>query len=83
MVLDKEFTKFQRRFVDPRWASIGTSSISHRNPKKCKVLENIEWTTGYGHDFLFVMKLASTGAKFKKLLQCPQYIVCHTGNTDF
>lgn len=83
LVLDKEFTKFQKRYVDPRWSSIGTSSISHRNPKTCKKLENIEWFSGYGHDFVFVLKLASTGAKFKKLDSCPQYIVCHTGNSDF
>jgi len=83
MVLNKEFTKFQKRYVDPRWSSIGTSSISHRNPKTCKVLENLEWFTGYGHDFLFVLKLASTGARFKKLKTPPQYIVCHYRDGSF
>ena len=83
LVLNKEFTKFQVRYVDPRWASIGTSSITHRNPKTCNVLKNVEWFSGYGHDFLFVLKLASTGSKYKKLKTTPQYIVAHTGNSDF
>lgn len=83
MVLNKEFTKFQLRWVDPRWASIGTSSIAHRHPKKCEKLKDLQWFTGYGHDFLFVLKLASTGAKSKKLKINPQYIVCHYANADF
>lgn len=83
MVLNKEFSKFQLRYVDPRWGSIGTSSIAHRNPKNCKVLEKLEWFTGYGHDFLFCLKLASTGAKYKKLKDRPQYVVCHYKNGDF
>jgi len=83
MVLNKEFTKFQLRWVDPRWASIGTSSIAHKNPKKCKQLTDLEWFTGYGHDFLYVLKLASLGAKFKKLEKNPQYLVCHYRDGDF
>jgi len=83
MVLDKDFKQFYTRWVDPRWASIGTSSIAHRNPKTCESLKNLEWFTGYGHDFVFMMKLASTGAKFKKLKKNPQYIVAHYKNGDF
>ncbi|NPV13017.1 MAG: glycosyltransferase family 2 protein [Ignavibacteria bacterium] len=83
MVLNKEFTKFYTRWVDPRWASIGTSSIAHKNPKKCEKLKDIEWFTGYGHDFLYVLKLASLGTKFKKLQKNPQYIVCHYRDGDF
>jgi len=83
MVLNKEFTKFYTRWVDPRYGSIGTSSVAHRNPKNCKKLEHLEWFTGYGHDFLFVLKLASTGAHFKKLKKNPQYIVCHFKDGDF
>jgi len=83
MVLNKEFTKFQKRWVDTRWASIGTSSIAHRNPKKCEKLKELHWYTGYSHDWLFVMKLASTGARFKKLKDKPQYLVCHTSNSNF
>ena len=83
MVLNKEFTKFYTRYVDPRYGSIGTSSIAHRNPKKCEVLKDLHWYTGYGHDFLFVLKLASTGGKFMKLKKPPQYIVCHFKDGDF
>jgi len=77
MVLNKEFTKFYTRYVDPRYGSIGTSSIAHINDKK------LEWFTGYGHDWLFVLKLASTGMSFKKLEKTPQYIVCHYKDGDF
>jgi len=77
MVLNKEFTKFYTRYVDPRYGSIGTSSIAHINNKK------LEWFTGYGHDWLFVLKLASTGMSFKKLEKPPQYIVCHYKDGDF
>jgi len=83
LVLNKEFTKFQVRYVDPRWASIGHSSITHRNPKYCKKLTDLQCFTGYGHDFLLVLELASKGTTYKKLKQTPQYIVCHTGNSDF
>lgn len=83
MVLNKEFTKFYTRWVDPRWASIGTSSIAHKNPKNSEKLKDIEWFNGYGHDFLYVMKLASLGTKFKKLEKMPQYIVCHYKGADF
>ena len=52
MVVDSTFKKFHTRIVEPRWASIGTSAISHKNLKELKNC----WTTGYGHDFLFVLK---------------------------
>lgn len=83
MVLNKEFTKFQKRYCDPRWASIGTSSISHRNPKFCSKFSNLLWFNGYGHDFLVVLKLAALGGRFKKLKDKPQYIVCHYANGSF
>ena len=79
MVLDNTFKKFHHRIVEPRWASIGTSSISHKNLKK----SNILWTDGYGHDFIFVLKLASNGYRYKKLQKAPEYIVCHYGGGDF
>jgi len=44
LVLDSTFKKLQMRIVEPRWASIGTSSISHKN------IKGIEWNIGYGHD---------------------------------
>ena len=77
MVLDSSFKKFYNRIVEPRWASIGTSSISHKNNI------NISWTTGYGHDFIFMMKLVSAGLRFKKLEKSSEYIVAHYANGDF
>jgi len=83
LVLNKEFNKFQKRFVDTRYGSIGTSSIAHRNPKKSEILKDIKWYSGYSHDFLFVFDLVSTGAKSKKLKTAPQYLVAHYANADF
>ena len=54
MVLDSTFKKFFLRVVEPRWASIGTSSISHKNLNEIKGL----WPTGYGQDWLFLFKMA-------------------------
>lgn len=83
MTLDKDFKKLHVRLVEPRYASIGTSSISHKNPKNMKNGEWLKWKDGYGHDFCFVMKLASLGTKFKKLQHMPEYIVCHYQGADF
>ena len=79
MTLDATFKKLHLRIVEPRWASIGTSSISHKN------LKEIRWSKpgGYGHDFMFMFKMASMGLKFKKLEKMPEYIVCHYMNGDF
>lgn len=77
LALNKEFNKFQKRWVQPRWASIGTSSISHR--KSIDVI----WPDGYGHDYLKIIKMISLGTKFKKLEVDPQYIVCHYKGADF
>ena len=79
MTLDATFKKLHLRTVEPRWASIGTSSISHKNLKEL----NGCWSNGYGHDFLFMFKLASMGLKFKKLEKIPQYIVAHYLQGDF
>ena len=80
MTLDSSFKKLLLRTVEPRWASIGTSSISHKNLKDVKGC----WSDGYGHDFIFVFKLASLGLKFKKLDKNPEYIVAHYGGgADF
>ena len=83
MCLNREFTKFQTRFVEPRWGSIGTSSISHINPKKLENGNEIRWGIGNSHDFLFCLKLNSLGLKFKKLEKDPCYIVAHYLNGDF
>jgi len=79
MVLDPTFKKLQLRIVEPRWASIGTSSVSHKN------LRNVSWSKsgGYGHDFLFVFNMASQGLRYKKLEKVPEYLVCHYYNGDF
>jgi glycosyltransferase involved in cell wall biosynthesis len=77
MVLDSTFKKFYNRIVEPRWASIGTSSISHKKDI------NVSWSTGYGHDFIFMMKLASAGLRFKKLERGSEYIVCHYQNANY
>lgn len=77
MVLDSTFKKLHLRIVEPRWASIGTSSISHKNIKE------LNWSSGYGHDFLFVFRMASDGFKYKKLDKIPEYLVCHYYNGDF
>jgi glycosyltransferase involved in cell wall biosynthesis len=76
LVLDSTFKKFYHRIVEPRWASIGTSSISHKNMKDMKKL----WSTGYGHDWLTMFKLVSMGLKYKKLNKISEYLVCHYGN---
>jgi len=79
LVLDSTFKKLQKRIVEPRWTSIGTSSISHKNIKETKTL----WQTGYGQDFVAVVKMASIGLKFKKLENTPEYLVCHYQNADY
>lgn len=83
MTLDKDFKKLHVRLVEPRYASIGTSSISHKNPNIMKNGQYLKFSTGYGHDFVFVMKLASLGTKFEKLEKMPEYIVCHYQGADF
>jgi len=82
MILNKEFTKTYTRIVEPRYGSIGTSSFSHKNPKSFKNGDKFGFPTGYGHDFLAIMKLNSLGTKFKKLDKMPEYIVCHYRNMD-
>jgi len=77
MVLDNTFKKLHLRIVEPRWASIGTSSISHKN------IKSISWPGGYGHDFLFMFRLASSGLRYKKLEKIPEYIVCHYFQADY
>lgn len=82
MLLDNRFTKFHTRIVEPRWSSIGTSAISHKNPKLLKNGEYLKWQNGYSHDFVFVMKMAALGYRFKKLEKKGEYIVCHYSGFD-
>ena len=79
MVLDNTFKKFYLRIVEPRWASIGTSSISHKNLPELRGC----WTDGYGHDWFFLLKMVSMGLKFKKLEKNSEYLVCHYRDGDF
>ena len=79
LVLDKNFKTFQKRYVIPRWASIGTSSVTHRNIEKLKN----KWPDGYGHDFLFVLKMNALGLRYKKMKTNSQYFVCHYSGADF
>lgn len=87
MVLNKEFTKFFTRVVEPRYGSMGTSAISHINyfkdPRYKDKSSKPDWFTGYGHDWLYCMKLAACGGQFKKLEKMPAYIVTHYANGDF
>lgn len=83
MVLDKDFQKLHTRIVEPRYGSIGTSSISHKNPKLLKNGEYLKFSTGYGHDFVFFLKIAALGYRFKKLDKMPEYIVAHYHGADF
>jgi glycosyltransferase involved in cell wall biosynthesis len=73
LVTSADFKKLHRRYVEPRYGSIGTSSITHKRT------DWLNWTTGYGHDWIFVMTAITNGMKFKKLKEPSQYLVCHWG----
>jgi len=81
LVLSPDFKKLQKRLVETRYGSIGTSSISHRNlnQEKYKHIKDW-WVSGYGHDWVFLSKLIVNGLQFKKLDKTPQYLVCHYGS---
>ena len=83
LVITPDFKKLQTRMVETRFGSIGTSAVTHKNPKNVENGANLLWTSGYGHDFLFVMKLAALGWKFTKIKKNPQYLVCHFSGHDF
>lgn len=82
LVTSPDFKKLHKRYVEPRYGSIGTSSISHINFNKNEKLKDIRWSTGYGHDFIIISAIIINGAKFKKLKNPPQYLVCHYGGGD-
>lgn len=79
LVMSPDFKRLQTRMVETRYGSIGTSAITHKNPKNVENGVTLSWSSGYGHDWIFVMKLAGLGWKFTKLKQNPQYLVCHYG----
>ncbi len=83
LVMSPDFKKLQTRMVETRYGSIGTSAITHKNPKNIENGEALKWMDGYGHDFIFVLSLTGLGTKFTKLTKNPQYLVCHYGGGDF
>ncbi len=83
LVVSPDFKRLQTRVVETRFGSIGTSAVSHKNPKNVENGVSLSWLSGYGHDWLFIMKLAGLGLRFTKLKKNPQYLVCHYGGGDF
>lgn len=81
LVMSSDFKKLQKRIVEVRYGSIGTSAISHKNLKNEKYKHiNEMWSSGYGHDWQAIMKLIVNGLQFKKLEKNPGYLVCHYGS---
>lgn len=78
LVLSSDFKKLMMREVGPRWSSIGTSSIAHRNFPELK--EKGIFSNGYSHDFIAVLNLCAKGYRFKKLEKPSQYLVAHWGD---
>lgn len=80
LVHSPDFKKLEKRLVETRYGSIGTSSISHKNLNNDKY-KHIKywWCDGYGHDFVFLSRLIINGLQFKKLEKSPEYLVCHWG----
>ena len=77
LVTNPSFKNLHLRLVETRYASIGTSAVTHKN------IEGIKWQTGYGHDFFFIFSLVANGMRFKKLKKTPQYLVCHWSKGDY
>lgn len=85
LVMSPDFKKLHLRLNETRYGSIGTSSITHRSfndEKFTNVKSNLKWDTGYGHDWLFLMRLIINGFQLKKLNKSPQYLVCHWGGPN-
>jgi glycosyltransferase involved in cell wall biosynthesis len=87
LVMSADFKQLYVREVEPRWGSIGTSSIAHRNfytEKYDWMTTKPEWKDGYGHDWFYILKCVGKGLQFKKLSKTPSYLVCHWGGqSDF
>lgn len=85
LVLTSDFKKLKKRNVEPRYGSIGTSSIIHKNFYKNNIYKyRPTWYSSYGHDWLFIISMAGSSMKFYKLKNVPQYLVCHWGGqADF
>jgi len=74
LVQSSDFKKLYRRNNFLGYGSIGTSSITHRNNNW------LRWESGYGHDFIFIMRAIINGMRFKKLETSSQYLVAHYGS---
>lgn len=89
LVKSHDFKQLEKRIVETRYGSIGTSSISHINfyhdkyKEKFKdVINKLQWSNGYGHDYVFLSSLIVNGMQFKKLDKSPQYLVAHWGGSE-
>lgn len=82
LVRSSDFKQLYKRINSLACGYVGTSSITHRNPKYIKEKYNFDWkwTSGYTHDFIFIMRGVTNGLKFKKLNHPSQYLVTHYGN---
>ena len=76
LVMSPDFKKLHLRLNETRYGSIGTSSVTHKN------VPYLRWTTGYGHDWIFVMTAIIRGLQFKKLTKPSQYLVAHWGGKN-
>lgn len=76
LVQSPDFKKLYRRINKLEYGSIGTSSITHRNN------DWLRWSTGYGHDWVFIMSAVIGGMRFKKLKEPSQYLVAHWGGSS-
>lgn len=76
LVRSADFKQLFKRINKLSYGYIGTSGITHRNIKE------LEWTTGYGHDWVFIMSAVINGLRFKKLKETPQYLVAHWGGVN-
>ena len=76
LVRSADFKVLFKRINKLSYGYIGTSAITHRN------VEWLKWTTGYGHDWVFIMNAIINGLKFKKIKETPQYLVAHWGGVE-
>ena len=76
LVMSPDFKKLHKRLNETRYGSIGTSSVSH------KKVDFLRWSSGFGHDWIFVMSAIVRGMQFKKLEKPPQYLVAHWGGPN-
>lgn len=76
LVQSADFKQLYKRINETRYGAIGTSAITHRNK------DWLRWTTGYGHDWTFVMTAIVNGMRFKKLDKTPEYLIAHWGGAS-